>query len=156
MGARGPQQLEAIRFGLCQCLLVAKNNAGGIVLYPAESDEPTALHFLVSAWNSKPLRVNIDRRLRVLNEDALPSPIEKKSSSASISILTGMVTGLLLAENNADEIVGACGVIAVLHLWRDLVVGLSDHIAKGNPCRIITEGAKRLDVSHDSRIQILP
>src|SRR5437762_12176027 len=66
-----------------------------------------------------------------------------------------MVSCLLLAQNDAHEIVRTSRVITVLHLRRDLVVGLCHYAWQGNTCRIIAKRSERFDVSHDQRIQIL-
>ena len=155
MGASGPKQLKAIRFGFGQCLLVPKNYAGGIVFDSAEGDESLPLRFFVPTRNCKALRVNVDRRLWVLKENALTSPIAKKLRGASVRVLSGMASGVLLTQNDADKIVRTRCVVTILHLWCDLVVWLSYYVSKRNACRIITKSAKGFDVSHDWRIQIL-
>jgi hypothetical protein len=72
----------------------------------------------------------------------------KEGGSASIGIVYGGVVGLAFAENDPDEIVGACSVIAFLHFRRNLVVGLGRYVRKGDVIEVITEGTERFYVGH--------
>src|SRR5205823_14795530 len=90
-----------------------------------------------------------------LKKNALPPPVAKELRRARVSVLSGMVSCLLLAQNDAHEIVRTSRVITVLHFRRDLVVGLCHYAWQGNTCRIIAKRSERFDVSHDQRIQIL-
>ena len=134
---------------------MAKNNSRRIILKLPQSDESPALGFSVPARNCKALRVNVNRGLRVLKKNALPPPIAKKIRRARVRALSGMVSCLLLAQNDANQVIGARRVITVLHFRRDLVVGLCHYAWQGNTCRIIAKRSERFDVSHDQRIQIL-
>src|SRR5439155_868593 len=136
MGASGPKEIKAIRFGFSQRLFMAKNNSRRIILKLPQSDESPALGFSVPARNCKALRVNVNRGLRVLKKNALPPPIAKKIRRARVRALSGMVSCLLLAQNDANQVIGARRVITVLHLWRDLVVRLCHDVGQRNPCGI--------------------
>jgi hypothetical protein len=55
---------------------------------------------------------------------------------------------LAAAKDNADEIVRAGCVIAILKGGSDLVVGLGDDLGGGNLLGIVAQGAKGMNVSH--------
>src|SRR5947199_8347579 len=115
MGASGPKEINAIRFRVHQRLFMAKNNSRSISLKLPQSDESPALGFSVPTRNGKALRVNVNRGLRVLKKNALPPPVAKELRRARVSVLSGMVSCLLLAQNDAHEIVRTSRVITVLH-----------------------------------------
>src|SRR5947209_3276815 len=106
MGASGPKEIKAIRFGFSQRLFMAKNNSRRIILKLPQSDESPALGFSVPARNCEALRVNVKRGLRVLKKNALPPPIAKKIRRARVRALSGMVSCLLLAQNDANQEIG--------------------------------------------------
>src|SRR5207253_2304178 len=135
MGASGPKEIKAIRFGFSQRLFMAKNNSGRIILKPPQSDESPTLGFSVPTRNGKALRVNVNRGLRVLKITALPPPVAKELRRARVSVLSGLVSGLLLAQNDAHEIVRTSRVIPALHFRRELVVGLRHSAWQGHSRR---------------------
>src|SRR5207302_10464416 len=51
----------------------------------------------------KALRVNVNRGLRVLKKNALPPPVAKELRRARVSVLSGMVSCLLLAQDDAKD-----------------------------------------------------
>ena len=58
------------------------------------------------------------------------------------------VAGLVLAEDDADEVVGAGLVVALLHLRGDLVVGLGDDVLHVDAGGVVAEGAEGIDAGH--------
>src|SRR5439155_1737456 len=85
MGASGPKEIKAIRFGFSQRLFMAKNNSGRIILKPPQSDESPTLGFSVPTRNGKALRVNVNRGLRVLKKNALPPPVAELPAEQTLS-----------------------------------------------------------------------
>src|SRR5215472_14475811 len=65
-----------------------------------------------------------------------------------VHVEAGAVGFLAAAENNADEIVWTQLVIAGLHRFRNLVIGLSDHVAQFDLVRVIAKRFKREDFCH--------
>ena len=55
------------------------------------------------------------------------------------------VAGLVFAEYDADQVVGAGLVVAILHGRGDLVVGLGDDVFHLDAGGIVTEGAEGID-----------
>src|SRR5439155_25067806 len=123
MGASGPKEIKAIRFGFSQRLFMAKNNSRRIILKLPQGDESPTLGFSVPTRNGKALRVNVNRGLRVLKKNALPTPVAKELRRARVRALSGMVSCLLLAQDDANEVIGTRRVVTVLHRRRDHVVG---------------------------------
>ena len=58
------------------------------------------------------------------------------------------VAGLVLAEDDADEVVGAGLVVALLHGGGDLVVGLGDDILHVDAGGVVTEGVEGVEAGH--------
>src|SRR5207247_10840109 len=126
---------------------LSRINSGRINLQPPQTYEYPALGFSVPTRNGKALRVNVNRGLRVLKKNALPPPVAKELRRARVSVLSGMVSCLLLAQDDANQVIGTRRVITVLHLRRDLVVGLCHYAWQGNTCRIIAKRSARFDLS---------
>src|SRR5438552_15069260 len=116
MCASGLKEIKAIRFGFSQRLFMSKNNSGRIILKPPQSDESPTLGFSVPTRNGKALRVNVNRGLRVLKKNALPPPVAKELRSARVSVLSGMVSCLLLAQYDANKYIIYRCVIKILNL----------------------------------------
>jgi len=77
----------------------------------------------------------------------VPSPAAGSPRIATAG-RTRCVRWLTLAENDADQVVGAGGVIALLHCGSDLVVGLGHHLRGGNSLQVVAKSTKRKDVCH--------
>ena len=52
------------------------------------------------------------------------------------------------SENDPNQVVGTGRVVSLLHLWSDLVVRLRDDLGQIDPCRVVAERAKRVNVCH--------
>src|SRR5689334_405625 len=70
-----PQQIQAVCAWLGEGLLMPKNNAIGIVVYPSQGDQATPFRQITRAWNRKGLRVGINPRLGVLLQNAAGAPV---------------------------------------------------------------------------------
>jgi hypothetical protein len=58
------------------------------------------------------------------------------------------IVRIAAAQDDSNQVVGAGGVIALLHRRSDFVIGLSDDLGGGNSLQVIAESAKRKDVCH--------
>jgi hypothetical protein len=58
------------------------------------------------------------------------------------------VAGFVFAEDDADEVVGAGLVVALLHGGGDLVVGLGDYSFQVDAGGVVTEGAEGVETGH--------
>ena len=127
---------------------MAEYDAGGIVFDPAQGDDAAPLQFSRSARDGKALNIEVDGGLGVLQEDALAAPVPKKLRRTGVPVFARMVAGVLFAQDDAHQVLRAGSVVAILHLRRDLVVGLGDDLWNRDPGRVITKGAKGLNVGH--------
>jgi len=59
---------------------------------------------------------------------------------------------LRFAKNDANQIVGAGIIVAILHGRRDLVVGLGYDLGEIDPGGVIAQGAERCDISHSEEM----
>src|ERR1700720_4491875 len=75
VGACVAKQFEAIGLRAGKCLLVTKNDSGGIILELARADKSPARASFVCAGNGVLLRVSVKGRGRVLHDDVVVSPI---------------------------------------------------------------------------------
>src|SRR5580704_2091013 len=127
---------------------MSENHVLGVVLQPAERNKSPALQLLASSGNREMLRVAVDRRLGILKKNPLPPPILKVRCRPSVSVISRAVGRFPLAQNDAHQIMRAGGVVALLHLRRDLVVGLSDDFGEINPSRVVSQSTERSNVGH--------
>ena len=58
------------------------------------------------------------------------------------------IAGLVFAEDDADEVVGAGLVVALLHGGGDLVVGLGNYSFQVDTGGVVTEGAEGVETGH--------
>src|SRR5271170_1113535 len=65
-----------------------------------------------------------------------------------------MVVYLRLAQDDANQIVGAGLIVAILHLRRDLVVGLGYDPGQINPGGVITQSSEGCDVRHSRKWEL--
>src|SRR6185369_2180023 len=115
-------------------LFVAEDDAFGVIMDPAERDEPAPfqLHVVAgvaqrSSWNGETLRVVIDRCLGVLTQNAFLAPFFQRVSSTAIDVILVVILGFGFAQNDPYQVIRAGGVIGVLHGGCDFVVGLGHH-----------------------------
>ncbi len=148
MGTGGPEQVQAVGLGLGQSLLVTKDDSVGIVFHAAQGNESATLQCGRGSRSGKALRIDVDRGLGILQKNSLPAPVAEEGRGAAINVVAIGVASLVLAEDQADQVVGAGGVIAILRLRGDLVVGLGHDGGRSHTLRIVAEGAERDDVGH--------
>src|SRR5437660_2051110 len=144
----GSQQLQPVGFWLSQGLFVPEDHPGGIIFNFPQGDETTALILGQCARRGETLRIGIERRLRIFEENALAPPIPKKACGPGVDVVA-FAAGLAFAKHDAYQVIGAGRVVAFLHLRSNLVVGLCNRLRNLDPERVITQGAKRCEISHD-------
>jgi hypothetical protein len=148
IGAGGLEEAHAIGFVLGEGLFVAVDDLVGVVVEMAEGDEAATLADLVGVGNGIGLGVAVEGGLGLFGEDVLLAPIAESFGGACVYVFLIGVGGEVLAENDADEVVGAGLVVTVLHGGGDLVVGLGDDIFHVDAGGIVTEGAEGVDAGH--------
>src|SRR5439155_1752505 len=75
MGASGPKEIKAIRFGFSQRLFMAKNNSGRIILKPPQSDESPTLGFSVPTRNCQQSKLFRQPRHRKFDKSVTKRPV---------------------------------------------------------------------------------
>lgn len=148
VGASGLEEGEAVGLVLGEGLLVAVDDLVGVVVEVAEGDEAAALADLVGVGDGVGLGVAVEGGLGLFGEDAVFAPVAEGMGGAGVDVLLLAVVGLVLAEDDADEVVGAGFVVALLHGRGDLVVGLGDNVFHVDAGGIVTEGAEGIDAGH--------
>ena len=78
----------------------------------------------------------------------LVAPVCEGLGGAGVDVICLVVAFVVLAEDDADEVVGAAVVVGLLHLGGDLVVGLGDYVFQTNFLGIVAEGAEGVDLGH--------
>ena len=120
----GPGRLEmphAVLLGAGVRALVRQHDAARVVGHLAQRDEAGARH--LGAAGAVGLRVGIDRRPLL----ARPHPIGEPALEDVAGRLIPIAPPFLSREGDADDVLGAHRVEAVLQLGRDLVVGRRRH-----------------------------
>src|SRR6202030_2822786 len=69
------KQFETARFGTGKRVLVAENDASGIFLEPARTDEAAARAGFAAAGNGEFLRVGVESWRGILQDDAITNPL---------------------------------------------------------------------------------
>ena len=133
---------------------MAENHAGRVVFDPAQRDDAAPLQFSGSAGHCKALHIKVERGLGILQKDALLAPVPKRLRRTGVPVLSGVVAGVLFPQDDAHQVVRAGGVVAVLHLRSDLVVGLGDDLWDRDPGRVITKRAKGFNVGHGLKLSL--
>ncbi len=158
VGAGGLEEGEAVGFVFGEGLFVAVDDLVGVVVEVAEGDEAAALANLGGAGDGVGLGVAVDGWLGLFGEDVVAAPLVECVGGTGVDVV-GLfasgeevlwfgVAGLVLAEDDADEIVGAGFVVALLHGRGDLVVGLGDDVFHVDAGWVVTEGAEGVKTGH--------
>ena len=158
VGAGGLEEGETVGLVLGEGLLVAVDDLVGVVVEVAEGDEAAAFADLVGAGDGVGLGVAVDGGLGLFGEDVVFAPVVEVFGGAGVDVV-GLfaggqeflgfgVAGLVLAEDDADEVVGAGLVVALLHGGGDLVVGLGDYSFHVDAGGVVTEGAEGVEAGH--------
>ena len=102
-------------------LFVAVDDLVGVVVEVAESDEAAAFADFGAIGHGVRLRIAVQGQFRFFGEDAFSAPVFQVFGGAGIAVVgllagrkSGVgVAGLVLAEDDADEVVGAALVVAL-------------------------------------------
>ena len=139
-------------------LFMAVDDLVGVVVEVAEGYEAAALADFVGVGDCVGLGVAVEGWFGLFAEDAVLAPVFEGFGGAGVDVvgllaggqeLLGLgVAGEVFAEDDADEVVGAGVVVALLHLRGDLVVGLGDDVFHLDASGVVTEGAEGVDASH--------
>ena len=83
-----------------------------------------------------------------MSKNPLGPPLPGIAGGAGVDIVAGVVVRFTASEDNADQIIGAGSVIAVLQCWSNFVVGLGHHLRSGNSLQVVSKSTKRMYVGH--------
>ena len=159
VGAGGLEEGEAVGLVLGEGLLVAVDDLVGVVVEMAEGDEAAALADFVGVGHGVGLGVAVEGGLGLFARGCSSARQALRVFGGAgvdvVGLLAGGeellrlgVAGLVFAEDDADEVVGAALVVALLHLGRDLVVGLGDDVFHVDAGGVVTECAEGIDAGH--------
>src|SRR6266700_908442 len=127
---------------------MAEDNVGGVILEPSQGNKAAPLGLHITSRSAKCLRIAVQRRVRILNENPVTPPVAKKGSGTSVWIVVWPVRGSPLAQNDPDQVVRAGRVVTFLHFRVNLVVGLGRNVGERNSGGIISKRAKGFYVGH--------
>src|SRR6185312_5209163 len=130
IGAGSLEERQPVGFVLGERLFVAIDDVVGVVVQMAERDESPPLPNLVGSGHGVGLRVAVQRRLRFFAQNALSAPFVQGRCGAGVDVVGVGIAGVVLAENDADQVVRTGLVVGVLHGRRNLIVGLRDDVFK--------------------------
>src|SRR5260370_1180438 len=141
-------KLFPIRFRSGKSLLVAKNNAGGIIFELARADKAAPRAPLIRAGDGVLLRVSAKRSSRVLYDDVLVDPILQRCRRTRVDVALRGIARQNAALLDGDQVVRIGGVILLLHGRRNFVVRLGEHAIEGSALRIVAKGTKGTNLGH--------
>jgi len=78
----------------------------------------------------------------------LLAPVVEVLGGSGVDVVVVVVTGLVFAQNDTDEVVGAGFVVALLHGRGYLVVRLGDYCLHFDAGGVVTEGAEGVETGH--------
>src|SRR6185437_3470028 len=99
-------------------MLVPENDAGGIVLEFACAYETAASELQAGSGDGVFLRVGVEGKDRILNDDAFADPALERGRGASVDVVLRRVVGERAAFFDGDEIMRIGRVVAFLHRGR--------------------------------------
>ena len=85
-----------------------------------------------------------------MQKDALATPITKEGGGAGVNIGLVVVGRRTFSQDEAHQVIRTGSVVTFLRRGSDLVVRLGNHCGWVDTFRVVTQGAKRNDVSHVS------
>ena len=139
-------------------LFVPVDDFVGVVVEVAEGDEAAALLDLIGVGDGVGLGVAVEGWFGLFAEDVVLAPVFEGLGGAGVDVVgllaggeevLGLgVAGEVFAEDDADEVVGAGVVVALLHLRGDLVVGLGDDVFHMDAGDVVAECAEGVDTGH--------
>ena len=149
VGMGGFEQVEAVALGLGQGLLMAEDNAIGVVMEAAEGDKAAAFLDYVAARNFEALGIGEDAGVFFLDQDAVLAPLGEIVRGTGVDAFTALgIEELREPEDDAHQVVGAALVVGLLHGRRDFVIGLGDYVAEPDSGRIVAPGAEWINAGH--------
>ena len=96
------------------------------------------------------LVVDVERLGGIADQHVVGLPVAQEGGGAGVAVLAVAVAGLLLVEDEADDVVGAAVVEGLLQRGVDDVVGRGDHVAEGaDAAQVVAVSAERADVGHE-------
>src|SRR5258708_2378426 len=140
--------LKPVGFRTGKSVLVAEDDARRIIFELSCADKAPACAVLLSTRQGKFLRVGVKRRRGVLHENAVVNPAIERGGGACVDVVLRRIIRIDAALLDSNEVVRVSGVILLLHGGRNFVVGLRQDALKGSVRRIITVGAKGINLGH--------
>ncbi len=143
----GSQQLQSVGLGSGVRLLMPEDHAGLVGLELAQTNESSPFHALLRTRDGEFLLVGVKDGIGILNQNALLAPVGERRRGAAIDVLA-VVPSFALSQNDAHQVVGTGSVIALLHLRRDLIVGLGYDFRQRHSRGVIAQGGEGEDFGH--------
>src|ERR1700733_1418246 len=119
----------------------------GIVFHAAQGDESPALKF-TSRWGGEGLGISVNGGFCILTKDSLGSPLPAIAGGPGVNVVVDFVFRFAAAQNNADQVVRAGGIITLLHRGSDLIVGLSHDLSGRHSLQVVADSAEGTNVCH--------
>ena len=113
-----------------------------------QTDEPLANQHLAAFGMLELLEVGVEGGRCILRQDAIADPRFEVRRGARVDIIRVVVTRLLTAFCQTNEIVGAGVVVFLLQIRRDLVIRLRDEVLDRPRLLGVAEGREGEDVRH--------
>ncbi len=147
------EEFEAVGLGAGERVLVAEDDAGGILLELAGTDEAAARESLLRSRHGVLLRVGVEAGARVWDDDLFADPALQSGGRAGVDVFfVGRASRRVAGEDAAlfdgDQVVRVGGVILVLHGRGDFVVRLGEDEVVSDFASVVAVGGKRVDLSH--------
>ena len=102
------------------------HDAGRIVFEPAQPDETLAREALARVGHLKILEVSVEAGRGILREDSGGDPVLETFRATRVDVIGVVVGAVVLAQNNADQVIGTGGQISRPHRGIDLIVRLRE------------------------------
>ena len=145
---RMTQQLDAVSFRRRKRPLVREHHPRAVIFHAPQRNKPDARPPRLRPRHQIILRVDVNRRRPILHQNFRGNPFLKLRRRPRVDVVLGRIARRRLALLNRNQVVSARRVIPLLHLRRDLVVGLRQHIFQCNAVRIVAVSSKGANLSH--------
>ena len=153
--ARRLEQRQPVGLVFRKRLLMPKDHMVGIVRKLSQSDEASPFTNLrrnsrrpAGAGHGIGLRIAIQRRRRFLAQNVFRAPLLQCPPLHAYKRCSPRYPRAGAAQHDANQVVGACVVIPLLHCGVDLVVGLRHDIGHVHSGGVVPESAKRKQTCH--------
>src|SRR5258708_3106057 len=143
------KQFETVGLGTGKRVFVAENDASGIFLEPACTNEAATRARFAAAGNGEFLRVGVESWRGILQDDAIANPLFHFGCGTSVDIILRRIVRKNAALFDGDQIVRVRGVVFGLAFWKNLVIGLRKHAFEGSELRIEAVRAKWEYLGHE-------